>query len=104
VACPRDGRGSTPPPSTAPAVSACDPNNGKRNQQLTVQVTGSNFQNGAAASFGDRVTVQSLTFVSATQLSVRIKVMPQASSGARTVTITNPDGQSGSLPGCFTVN
>ena len=45
-----------------------------------------------------------MTFVSATQLTVRIKVNPQASSGARTVTITNPDGQSGSLPGCFTVN
>jgi trimeric autotransporter adhesin len=69
-----------------------------------VQVTGSNFQNGATASFGDRVTIQSVTFVSATQLTVRIKVSPQAASGARTVAITNPDGQSGSLPGCFTVN
>jgi hypothetical protein len=72
--------------------------------QVRDAVTGSNFQNGATASFGDRVAIQSMTFVSATQLTVRIKVNPQAGAGARTVTITNPDGQGGSLPGCFAVN
>jgi uncharacterized repeat protein (TIGR01451 family) len=95
---------ATSPPSTAPTVSSCSPPSGSRGQQLTVQVSGSNFPSGATVSFGDRVTIQSVTFVSATQLTVRIKVNPQAASGARTVAITNPDGQSGGFPGCFTVN
>jgi uncharacterized repeat protein (TIGR01451 family) len=93
-----------PPPSSAPVVSGCVPNNGSRNQQVTVQVGGSNFQSGATANFGDRVTVQSVTFVSASLLTVRVKINPQAPSGPRTVTVTNLDGQSGSLAGCFRVN
>ena len=93
-----------PPPGAAPVVDACSPNNGNRNQQLVVAVTGSSFQSGATASFGQRVMVQAVTFVSATQLNVQIKVHPQASSGPRTVTITNPDGQSGTKTACFTVN
>ena len=93
-----------PPPGSDPLVSACDPSIGSRNQQLIVVVTGSNFQSGATVSFGDRVMVQGVTFVSVTQYNVQIKVHPQAASGPRTVTITNPDGQFGSLAGCFKVN
>jgi len=92
-----------PPPGAAPVVDACDPNNGNRNQQLLVTVTGSKFQSGATVSFGDRVMVQGVTIVSSGQYNVQIKVHPQAASGDRTVTITNPDGQSGSKAGCFTV-
>jgi uncharacterized repeat protein (TIGR01451 family) len=95
---------TAPSVGAAPTVSACNPSSGNRNQQLTVQVTGSNFQSGATANFGTRVMIQSVTFVSATQVNVSIKVHPQAALGPRTVTITNPDGQSGGLAGCFTVN
>ena len=93
-----------PPPGSDPVVIACNPSSGSRNQQLVVQVTGSNFQSGATVSFGDRVMVQGVTIVSSGQYNVQIKVHPQAAFGDRTVTITNPDGQSGSKAGCFTVN
>jgi uncharacterized repeat protein (TIGR01451 family) len=93
----------TATPSSAPVVSSCTPPGGSRNQQLVVAVGGASFQPGASVSFGAQVAIQSVTFVSATQLDVRIKVNPRAALGARTVTVTNPDGQSGSLPGCFTV-
>ena len=93
-----------PTVGTAPVVDACTPNNGNPGDRLTVAVTGSNFQDGATADFGERVTVQNVTFVDSDQLDVRIKVHPRATSGSRDVTVTNPDGKSGTGAGCFTVN
>ncbi len=93
-----------PTGGTAPVVSACIPNKGNRGQQLTVALMGSNFQAGAAANFGGQVLVQSVTFVSSTWLNVKITVSLFAISGPRPVTVTNPDGRSGTLAGCFTVN
>lgn len=93
-----------PTQGTAPVVTACTPSNGNRGDQLIVAVTGSNFQNGATASFGDRVMVQSVTSMNSGQLNVQIKVHPRAASGPRDVTITNPDGQGGTGTGCFSVN
>jgi len=95
---------SAPAPSSAPSVASCAPPSGRRSQQLTVTVTGTNFQNGATASFGDRIAVQSVTVRSATEIAARVKIHPQATLGARTVTVRNPDGQSGSLAACFTVS
>ena len=94
---------SPPPPFSAPVVNACNPSSGSQNQQLHVQVTGSNFQSGASVSFGSQVMVQGVTFVNSSQLDVQIRVHPKASSGPRDVTVT-VNGQSGSNPGCFTVN
>lgn len=105
-----DNSGSTtvtvnaPAGGSAPTVSACNPDKGSPNDQLIVTVSGSGFQNGATADFGDRVMVQSVTFASSTALEVAIKVHPRATSGFRTVTVTNPDGQTGSLDTCFVVN
>lgn len=93
-----------PAAGTAPVVDACSPDNGNPGDRLTVAVTGSNFQDGATADFGERVTVQEITFVSSSQLDVKIKIHPKAASGPRDVTVTNPDGQSGTEVGCFTVN
>ena len=94
----------TPVPGATPVVDACNPNNGSNGDQLIVAVTGSNFQDGATADFGKRVKVQNVTFVSSGLLDVQIKVHPKASSGPRDVTVTNPDKQSGTQVGCFTVN
>jgi PKD domain/Calcineurin-like phosphoesterase len=94
----------TTPPVSMPLVGGCNPTSASRNAQLTVQVTGSDFKPGATASFGASIAVQKATFVSASRLDVRIKVNSKAPLGGRTVTVTNPDGQSGSQAGCFTVN
>ena len=87
-----------------PAVGVCNPNSGGTNQRLTVMVSGTDFQDGATVDFGARVTVQGVTFVNSSQLDVRIKVHRRAASGPRAVTVTNPDGGSGALAACFTVN
>ena len=88
----------------APTVDVCVPDNGSRGQQLTVSVTGIDFQPGATVSFGQRVMVQSVTVASDTQLLVQIKIHPKAASGPRDVVVTNPDGKSGTGAACFTVN
>jgi hypothetical protein len=85
-------------------VSACNPSSAALREQLTVQVTGANFRPGAAANFGPGVIIREVTFVSTSRLDVNLKLHPKAPLGSRTVTVTNDDGQSGSLVGCFTVN
>ena len=93
-----------PVAAAAPSIAQCAPNSGYRGQRLTVQVTGSDLQNGAVVDFGSRVTVQGVTFVSASRIDVSIRIHYRAASGARTVTVVNPDGQSGTATACFTVN
>lgn len=63
------------------------------------------FTNRIGASFsGGGVTVNSVTFTSPTQLTVNVTVDPAASAGPRSLTITNPDGQTSTLMGALTVN
>ena len=70
-----------------------------------VTVTGTNFVNGAAATFsGTGVTVNSTTFVSATSLTANVTVTSGAATGARNATVTNPDAGTAFCTNCFTVN
>lgn len=97
-----------PTPTNTPApggvsVSSVVPNSWPRGEDFAVQVNGSGFQSGATASLGQGVTVESVTFVSATQLTVRGFVESSAAPGPRNVTVTNPNGASGTLVGGFTV-
>jgi trimeric autotransporter adhesin len=68
-------------------------------------INGSNFTSGPsfAASFGAGVVVNSTTFVDASHLSANITIPPGASTGGRTVTVTNGDGGVGRLASAFTV-
>jgi len=104
------GEGEEPPPppppptDPAPEVHACSPDNAARGERVTVTVTGDHFRQGATVDFGNRVSIQSVTYVSAAQLDVSVRVHPRAATGPREVTITNPDGHVGSLAACFYVN
>src|SRR5882672_3278388 len=91
--------------ASSPVVSGATPNTGAQGQTLTsVVINGSNFQSGATCSFGAGITVNNCTFISATQLAVNITIGATAALGTRTVTVTNPDTQSGSLANTFNVN
>ncbi len=58
----------------------------------------------AVAVNGGGVTVNSVTFVSPTQLTLNVTVSPSATPGARTITVTNPDGQAAtSASGILTI-
>jgi subtilisin family serine protease len=88
----------------APTVTGVNPSSGTPGTSYTVSVTGTGFASGATVDFGNRIMVQGVTFVSSTEISCAIKVHPRASAGPRDVTVTNPDGQSATLTGGFTVN
>ena len=88
----------------APTVTGCSPDGARPGEQLTVTVSGSGFQDGASADFGEKIVVKDGTqFVSSNELLVAIKVHPKAAADPRDVKITNPDGKSGTEPLCFTV-
>jgi hypothetical protein len=90
-----------------PIVNSVFPSVGAPGETLNVTITGLNFQPGATVSFGQGVGINSVAFVSSTLLQVNISIDPSATAGStagrRTVTVTNPDGGSGSLADAFLV-
>lgn len=57
----------------------------------TVQITGSDFQNGAAVDLGPDVTIRAVTWLGSFRLDVEIDVADAALPGPRRLTVTNPD-------------
>jgi hypothetical protein len=91
--------------TAAPIVTSTNPSSrGQGATGQTVAIKGSGFVNGASSSFGSGITVNSTTFKSSTELTANITIESGASTGARAVAVTNPDGGVGSLAGAFTVN
>lgn len=95
--------------SDAPTFTSFTPNNATQGQTLNVVVAGTGlfdpgagYPNHLTANFGANITVNSVTWNTATQATVNITIGAAAATGARTVTLTNPDGQS--TTGSFTVN
>ncbi len=66
---------------------------------------GTNFPNHVSVTVnGGGVSVNSVTYNNPTNLTVNLTVAPNATPGARTITVTNPDGQSAaSLSGLLTI-
>jgi hypothetical protein len=87
-----------------PTVTSTSPSSADVGGTLNVAIKGTNFESGASASFGSGVTVNSTTFVSAGELTANITIASGASTGSRTVTVTNPDTTTASLESGFTVN
>jgi hypothetical protein len=94
--------------NAAPTVTSTSPSSraqGVVSQNVTVNGTGFVTGAGLAATFsGTGVTVNSTTFVSATQVTANITVASNATVSARDVTVTNPDAGNATCTGCFTVN
>jgi len=82
-------------PVLSPTITNVTPSSiprGTAGQNLTIN--GTNLLSGATVSFtGDGITLNSLSFVGSTELTVNISVASDASVGFRSVTVTNPDGQ-----------
>ena len=88
-----------------PIVSSVFPSSGAPGQTLNVTITGLNFLPGGTVSFGQGISINSISFVSSTQLVVNITIDVNAriETQGRTVTVTNPDGSSGSLSDAFRI-
>jgi hypothetical protein len=74
-----------------PTITSTTPASQALGYTGNVTVTGTGFVNGAAANFGSGITVNSTTYVSATSLTANITIGTGAVTGARTVSVTNPD-------------
>ena len=82
--------------SFAPIVESVFPSQGAPGTSLTVTITGQNFQPGATVFMGDGISITSIDFRSSSTLVASIVIASSASTGTRSVTVTNPDGQTGS--------
>ncbi len=71
---------------------------------MTLTIRGESFDDGASVEFsGSGITVVSTSRVSCYELSVEIEIAADAPTGARDVTVTNPDRSYGTKAGAFTV-
>ena len=89
--------------TTSPLIGTITPSKGGQTDTLDVTIEGANFQSGATVSFGAGVSVATVTFVSDAELVATVSIAANATLGARTVTVNNPDGSSVSRTGGFTV-
>lgn len=80
----------------APVVASIAPASGSTAGGTAVTITGSNFQAGARVTIGVAATVTSLTSTAITAVTAA------RTAGTVGVTVTNPDGQSGTLASAFT--
>jgi hypothetical protein len=88
----------TPPSAVVPTLLGVAPASGPSGGGTLITLTGTNFASGAVVRVNG-VAATGVTFVSAAQVRA---TTPAGSAGARTVQITNPDGQSASLASAFT--
>jgi parallel beta-helix repeat protein len=91
----------------APTVTSVTPNSGTQGQTLTVSLGGSGFFAGVTTvGFGAGVTVNSVVMISSSLLQASITIGPTATTGPRSVSVTNaaPGGGTVSLANAFTVN
>jgi len=86
----------------APAITSVTPASAVQDSTATVTINGSMFVEGCQASFGTGITVNSVNFVSAGQLTANITLAADAVPGSQAVMVTNSDGLQAS--GAFTVN
>ena len=92
--------------NASPTISSLSPATrlqGASNQTITV--TGTGFQSGAVISFsGSGITINSTTVNTSTSITLNVSIASNATTGARSVTVTNPDGGTYTLNNGFTVN
>jgi len=112
---------NAPPPATPASASPASILQGQSSVNVVVAGTsasgsgffdpgpdtgGPGFSNHLAATVnGGGVTVNSVTFSNATNITINVTVAGGATPGARTITVTNPDGQiATSASGILTIN
>lgn len=86
-----------------PTVTLVSPSSAEPGQSLTVNVSGANFDNGAALVLPGEINILSSTTQSCNQLTSLISLAGSVSLGTRNAQVRNPDASSGTLVSGFTV-
>jgi len=84
--------------STAPTVASISPTTGSTTGETNVTITGTNFMAGAVIKFGNALATN-VNIVSGTSITA---ISPAATAGTVAISVTNADGQSGTLSNGFT--
>lgn len=75
-----------------PAVTASSPPSAEQGRQLSVTISGANFQPGATVDFGDpNIIVNSVAVSSCNEIVIDLDVTNVAGVGTKDVEVTNPD-------------
>jgi hypothetical protein len=94
------------PSGNSPAITGISPKRGATDATVSVTITGNYFQSGATVKLmraGDPlIQATGVTVSSATKIDCTFK-LTGAEKGSYNVIVNNPDGQSGTLVGAFTV-
>jgi len=85
-----------------PTVTSVTPDSGEQGETLSVNIDGTNLNGATAVSFGDGITVNSFSVVSATEILANISINTAAATGLRDVSVTTSAG-TGTLTDGFTV-
>jgi hypothetical protein len=93
---------AAPPQAPAPVLTSLSLVSGTQGSSSSLTLSGANFVAGARCDFGVGITA-SCTINSPISATAVVLIDAAAAVGARTVTLTNPDGQSAALAGGFTV-
>lgn len=87
-----------------PVVSTVTPTSAEQGASVTLTIDGESFDTGATVAIsGTGITIQAVRRNSCSQLAVDVKIDIAAATGARDVTVTNPDLSYGVKPAGFTV-
>jgi hypothetical protein len=91
-----------------PTVTSVTPTIARRGQTANISILGSGFPatfvtGGGTVSFGPDITINSVTRNSTTKLTANVTIGAGATIGARSVSITNPDGGTAGCAGCLNV-
>jgi hypothetical protein len=90
--------GNPPPPGPAPVLTSITPNSGPATGGTQVTLSGNNFVSGASVKFGGTAAT-GVTVVNSTSL---MATTPAHVAATVNVDVTNPDGQSATLPNGYT--
>jgi streptogramin lyase len=88
-----------------PQIMGISPATGALGETIIVDIMGTGFRQGAglSADFGDGITVNTLSYISGTELKANISIASSAAVGKRNLTVTNPGGVSAKADSIFEV-
>lgn len=98
-------KATTAASGAAPSISSVTPTSGATGTTVSLTINGNNFQNGASVRLiqpGKMPVVATGVSVSSNQITCNV-ALSNLNAGTANVQVTNPDGQSTSLTGVFTV-
>ena len=87
-----------------PVIELIDEDFINQNETKQIQILGSGFVSGATVEInGTLITINSITFISASEIQINISVNIAALIGTRSVKVINPDSMEFTLENCLTI-